>query len=143
MMHSVFLSHLPEFNGQIDEDMVPSYQCRIQTSPKEIGMSDIVFETLPGGFTLITGGGTRKEVNLSRPWQTPIAITPISCPFCAKKLDELPVALAPDGWRVINNISTRHRRARIVIPDHCWEAQKLQCLGGIAQVQGALETVRL
>lgn len=38
-------------------------------------MPDVIFEQLAGGFTTITGGGTRTAIKLSRPWPHELTAT--------------------------------------------------------------------
>ena len=103
----------------------------------------VIFEKLAGGFTLITGGGTRTTIKLSRPWQPPLPLTPEQCPFCTKPQQELFLPHIPVGWRLLKNMFTPHRRHRLIIPEKCWDAEALQTLGGSTAIREALETVRL
>lgn len=106
-------------------------------------MADVIFETLVGGFTLITGGGTRTAINLSRPWQPPLPIAPEKCPFCTEYREEISLPNIPVGWRILKSIFTPHSRHRLVIPAECWDAETLQTLGGFTAIREALEIVCL
>lgn len=106
-------------------------------------MSDVIFKKLPGGFALITGGGTRDKINLSRPWQTALPIAPEKCPLCTKPQEEIKVPGIPSGWKVLPNPSNRHANHHLIIPTACWNAQTLQVLGGVESVHQALETALL
>lgn len=106
-------------------------------------MTKVIFERLVGGFTVITGGGTRTAIKLSRPWQAPLPIAPEKCPFCTKPQEELLLLGIPAGWRLLGNMFTPHRRHRLIIPNTCWDAEMLQKLGGSAGIREALEIARL
>ncbi|OGZ29419.1 MAG: hypothetical protein A2835_03265 [Candidatus Niyogibacteria bacterium RIFCSPHIGHO2_01_FULL_45_28] len=106
-------------------------------------MDSVIFESLPGEFTFITGGGTKTAIKLSRPWQPPLPLAPEKCPFCTKPQEEIFIPGIPAGWRLLPNIFTPHRRHRLVIPSTCWDAWKLQTLGGSAAIHNALEVARL
>jgi len=106
-------------------------------------MPEAIFEPLVGGFTTITGGGTRTAVKLSRPWQPPLPIAPEKCPFCTKPQEEIPLQNIPAGWRLLSNLFTPHRRHRLIVPNKCWDAEALQTLGGSAAIREALQIARL
>ncbi len=106
-------------------------------------MSEVIFEPLVGGFTVITGGGTRTAIKLSRPWQPPLPIAPERCPFCTKPQEEISLPGIPAGWRLLSNLFTPHRRHRLVIPNKCWDAEALQTLGGFTAIRDAIEIARL
>ncbi|OGF52117.1 hypothetical protein A3I27_02530 [Candidatus Giovannonibacteria bacterium RIFCSPLOWO2_02_FULL_43_11b] len=108
-------------------------------------MNDIIFQPLPGEFALITGGGTRTAIKLSRPWQPSLPpIAPEKCPFCKEsQLEEISLPNLPAGWCLRSALYTPHRRHRLVIPKKCWDAETLQKLGGYARISEALEIVRL
>ena len=106
-------------------------------------MANIIFEMLVGGFTLITGGGTRTMIKLSRPWQPPLPIALEKCPFCGQLQDDILLANIPPGWRLRKNLYTPYRRHRLVIPDTCWDAEILQTLGGHPKICEALASICL
>ncbi len=85
-------------------------------------------EFLPGGFTRITGGGTRNQVRLL-PNSLDIP-EGTACPFETRPQEEVNVAGLPEGWRVLKNIYTPHLNHRLVIPPTCWSKHDLQVLGG-------------
>ena len=102
-----------------------------------------MFEPLVGGFTFVTGGGTKTAIKLSRPWQVTLPIVPEKCPFCTKPREEISLPNLPAGWRLLWNLFTPHRRHRLAIPSTCWDAKTLQTLGGCAGIREALEVFRL
>lgn len=106
-------------------------------------MPDGIFEKLAGGFTTITGGGTRTAIKLSRPWQPPLPLAPEKCPFCTKPQEEISIPGIPTGWRLLGNLFTPHRRHRLIIPSKCWDAEALQTLGGSTAIRDAVEIARL
>ncbi len=106
-------------------------------------MSEAIFEPLAGGPTMITTGGTRTAIRLSRPWQPPLPIAPETCPFCTKPQQEIDLPQIPTGWQLLNNLFTPHLRHRLVIPAKCWDADTLQTLGGATAIREALEVARL
>ncbi len=105
----------------------------------------VIFEPLPGDFTFITSGGTRREIKLSRPWQEPLdlLINPSKCPFCSKPQEEIKLAGLPIGWKLLPNPWTPHLKHRLIIPDHCWPAERLQILGGEKAIFEALQIARI
>lgn len=106
-------------------------------------MTEIIFQSLVGGFTKITGGGTRTAIKLSRPWQPSLPIAPEKCPFCTKPQDEIALPGIPNGWRLLPNIFTPHRRHRLIVANKCWDAEALQMIGGLTAIREALEITRL
>lgn len=74
-------------------------------------------------------GGTRTQVKTDRePWQVALRI-PEKCPLCGK--EEEGMHIPGPGWKSLQNLYTPHRNHRILIPDTCWENEKLRSLGGI------------
>ncbi len=100
-------------------------------------------EPLFGGFTMIISGGTKTAIKLSRPWQPPLPIDPEKCPFCTKPQDEIPLSGISTRWRFLPTYFTPHENHRLIIPQKCWGAEKLQTLGGFTAIHEALEIVRL
>ena len=103
-------------------------------------MAEVFLKSLVGRFTYITGGGTRNEIKLSRPWQPSLPIAPEKCPFCTKPQEEISLPAVPD-WRLLPNPYTPHRRHRLAIPRLCWDGETLQNLGGLAGIYSALQAV--
>lgn len=106
---------------------------------------EIIFEPLAGGFAWVTGGGTRQEIKLSRPWQEPLEnlIIPDKCPFCTKPQEELPLPGIPAEWRLLPNPFTPHLRHRLIGPKRCWPSEKMRMLGGREAIAEALEIARI
>ena len=94
-------------------------------------------------FSRITCGGTRTQIKLARPWQESLEsiIKPESCPFekGPKEEEKILIEGIPRGWWLLTNIFTPHLRHRLIIPDKCWPAEKLQKLGGFPEIKTALE----
>jgi len=105
--------------------------------------SEVIFEKLPGGLNRVTAGGTRNSIKLSRPWQPPLPYNPKKCPFCTKPQEEIPLPGIPNGWKLLPNIFTPHRRHRLVIPDKCPAPDFTQTLGDFEGILQALEVARL
>lgn len=106
-------------------------------------MGKVVSELLIGRFTTVINGGTKTKINLSRPWQPPLPIAPEKCPFCTKSEEEIPLSGKPEGWRFLSNPFTPHQHHRLIIPSTCWNAEKLQTLGGVRAIRDALTIARL
>lgn len=101
-------------------------------------MTEAFFEPLVGGLSMITGGGTRTAIKLSRPWQPEMPFAPEKCPFCTKPQEEIALPGIPDGWRLLPNIFTPHRRHRLIVPRACWDSKTIQTLGGFEKICDAL-----
>ncbi len=92
----------------------------------------------PGGMNIFSGG-TRNEINLSRPWQREMIIDPNTCPL--ENIPQTVIAEYKDGlekWRVIKTTNTPYPFHLLIIPERCWGKEKLQTLGGFLEVRTAL-----
>lgn len=81
-------------------------------------------DVFANGTLQILYGGTRKKLNLSRPWQRSIGETAeaskTTCPFETKPQVELDrVELEGETWLVLDNIMTPYEFHRLVIPEKC------------------------
>ncbi len=94
-------------------------------------------EKLPSGMT-ISSIGARPEVCLNRPWQLPLAdhINPDKCPFENNKLGEKAEKFG--NWRVIDKDGGADYH-KLLMPNKCWPAEKLQKLGGATEIKKALD----
>ena len=88
-----------------------------------------------------SGGGTRTEVKLDRPWQVPLAVNQATCPFCTIRKDEPSLVPVEPGWRVIKNNFTPFPFHRLIIPSVCWPVEELWKLGGEEKIAEALSSV--
>ncbi len=82
------------------------------------------------GLTTLSGG-TRTQVKTARsPWQVALKYPePGKCGLCNKD-DESKYIPGP-GWKSFQNANTPYPYHRILIPDTCWEEEKLRALGGV------------
>lgn len=86
-------------------------------------------------------GGTRIEINLSRPWQKEIVVNSETCPFCTGEghvLEEL----EGGEWLLLQNRFTPYPFHRMVIPRECWPVHKLRILGGVYALETALFCIK-
>lgn len=106
-----------------------------------------ISEFLPGGRNKTIAGGTRTRLNLKRPWQMPLSdiIKPATCPFETKPQDEYFVNLPgiPKDWKVLTNPYTPHLDHLLVIPEKCWDAEKLSLLGGPVNIFFAFQACQI
>ena len=98
-------------------------------------------ELLPGGFNMITSGGTRNQVKLL-PNSLEIPEGAV-CPFENNPQEEIKVPNLPEGWRVLTNIYTPHLKHLLVLPSVCWLKDDLQNLGGSLRLTRALNAISL
>ena len=100
-------------------------------------------EILPGGIPTLSGG-TRRGVKLDRPWQSDLIVNPSKCPFEDEEaLKGCLIRLCPEegGWRVITNRFTPHHEHLLVMPMTCWPKERLRTMGGLNQINMALQLV--
>jgi diadenosine tetraphosphate (Ap4A) HIT family hydrolase len=101
----------------------------------------VVVQEWPGGL-YTAAGGTRTQINLSRPWQKEMTPDPATCPFETREQDALRDYVRDyefgGGWRVLGNRRTPFPLHRLIIPTRCWEAEKLYRLGGEEELTNAL-----
>ncbi|MFA6354746.1 MAG: HIT domain-containing protein [Candidatus Paceibacterota bacterium] len=100
-------------------------------------MTESVFpmkiEGIPGGGPGIFFGGTRTEIKLRRSWQQRLPVADsASCPFCTKwNAEEKTLYPGANGtWAVMKNQFTPYPIHDLIIPNSCWDNNRLYELGG-------------
>ncbi|MBI4087748.1 MAG: hypothetical protein HY434_02880 [Candidatus Liptonbacteria bacterium] len=72
-----------------------------------------------------------------RPWQVPLAYPNRGkCGLCNK--DDESKHIPGPGWKSFQNAFTPYPYHRILVPDTCWENEKLRSLGGADTIRTAL-----
>lgn len=101
--------------------------------------NNIVVTQQPGGICT-AAGGTRKTVKLSRPWQTRIKINPETCPFEKPEEQEIVKTYDFGGvWMRLKNLYTPFPYHELIVPETCWDEERLRSLGGIVELVTALD----
>ncbi|MBU6500581.1 MAG: hypothetical protein KGJ89_03955 [Patescibacteria group bacterium] len=101
-------------------------------------------QTFLTGFSTLSGGTRDKVKNITRadrPWQVSMKYPePGKCGLCNKD-DETKYIPGP-GWKSFQNAFTPFPYHRILIPDVCWDEEKLRSLGGKETLRTALRYAR-
>ncbi len=73
----------------------------------------VQFYAIPNGSGAFAGG-TRRQVNVSRPWQGNLPSRLENCPLCKKEIIQ-----QGDFWRVVSNSFTPYDFHELIIPNDC------------------------
>lgn len=87
-----------------------------------------------GGGVQTRAGGTRTGLKLARPWQVEISFSG-ECPFETKPQK---VLAEMNGWELLENLYTPFSNHLLIIPERCWEVDKLRRLGGAEEIEKAM-----
>jgi len=97
----------------------------------------------PGGFVTASSTSKRIPQTFPRPWQSDFQPIPAKCVFetAEKRAAAILTHADLDGetWRVITSDFAPENPHWLIIPEACWPAEKMRCLGGEAKIRSAVE----
>ena len=108
-----------------------------------MGHNGNIVHRYPGGIITVAGAKKKIPATFSRWWQAPIPKpNPAKCPFHKEeeRKNAFLEATAPDGeqWFVLDSLFAPEKPHRLIIPDTCWEEEKMRVLGGPESIRTAV-----
>ncbi len=101
-----------------------------------------IMHVYPGGIVTIAGAKKTMPASFSRPWQAKVPYPNPKCPY--HKPEEREQALLTEvdtegeQWFVIDSLYAPERPHRLIVPDHCWNDEKMRHLGGQEKIQAGI-----
>ncbi len=96
---------------------------------------DLIVENWGGYKTL--SGGTKRTIQLNRPWQVEIQVNEATCPFCLRQRKIIERSEEAGGWQLFPNEGSQYKFHELILPDRCIHLPELRRLGGRDKVRAA------